>query len=558
MINVLQNQSRLQSSYAVGYQTTPQLGTISTFDPNYYTAKVLLQPGDVLTNDIPVITSLSGNNWGISTPPVPGQMCVVIFIGGSPNNGVVVGLGYNDDYRPMPTPAGEIWLVHQSGASIKFTNDGKLLVDGNEELNIQAKAIAVSIQEALELIAKNITLNAQQKIDISSQDEVDVTATNLIKLKAQDIQIIKGGLQIDLDELVDGAVMALSSPTQDGDIMSQVAEINNKIDIINNRQSLADTNTAILETKLAQSACTAFNTPDAAIIESEISDLTKNAEKAYDELYSVLAPQSQKAISVDEKIASSEQSGLISKINELQKQLDELKAQIPQSSLSNDAYILSQLKNLQAQQYNEKEYSGLILAQSLEKRNIIEPHSNYPNSGWADILGDLNVRGTGGASPAWTTFRNGINAYSFSASSLQEIWINFHMPHDYMIGTMIYPHVHWSTTGTNTGSVVWRMEYTFARGYSIEAFPATATTTITQAFTGTAYTHMIAEPAEGAGLLLANLEPDTLILCRFYRDAANPADTQTQAAFVFNIDLHYQTEGFTTNERNRPFTKRRR
>jgi phage baseplate assembly protein V len=167
MINILQNQMRMQSGYTVNQQATPQLGTISTFDPNYYTAKVLLQPGDVLTNDIPVLTAVAGNGWGIFIPPVPGQMCVVIFQGGDPNNGVVVGLGFNDTNRPLPTPAGEIWLVHESGASIKLTNDGKIIINNTAAIEVgdQGQALKKLLTEAFVELYNNHTHGASPPPD---------------------------------------------------------------------------------------------------------------------------------------------------------------------------------------------------------------------------------------------------------------------------------------------------------------------------------------------------------------------------------------------------------
>lgn len=179
-------------------------------------------------------------------------------------------------------------------------------------------------------------------------------------------------------------------------------------------------------------------------------------------------------------------------------------------------------------------------------------------AGWVDLLGPISQGKIAGANvPNWAVFRGGISAYSFSATAMNEVWLAFHVPHDYLPASMLYPHVHWSTTGTNTGVVRWGVEYTSARGYGIEAFPAPTTVYIEQAGSGVAYQHMIAEPAEGLGIVIPNLEPDSLILIRLFRDGAAGSDTQTDPAFGLFMDLHYQSDGMLTNERNRTFTKKR-
>lgn len=179
-------------------------------------------------------------------------------------------------------------------------------------------------------------------------------------------------------------------------------------------------------------------------------------------------------------------------------------------------------------------------------------------AGWNDYLSSLSAGKVAGANvPTWSLLRDGLYANSFSASAMNEVWINFHILHDYAPGTMFYPHIHWTTAGTNAGVVRWGLEYTFARGYGFESFPASTTVYLQQAATGTAYRHMIAEATEGNGVLIPTLETDGILMVRVFRDAANAADTCTDAAFGLFVDMHYQSDGMLTNERNRTFTKKR-
>jgi hypothetical protein len=174
-----------------------------------------------------------------------------------------------------------------------------------------------------------------------------------------------------------------------------------------------------------------------------------------------------------------------------------------------------------------------------------------PTFGYRDITGDITVRGSGAADPAWATFRGVLNAFEFSATVEKECWIVFHVPHDYVPGTDIYLHAHWSNAAAvpNTGNIVWGFDYSYAKGYNQEVFPAPTTITVTQAGHATRYMHQIAETA---AITIAGMEVDGLILVRVYRKAADGADTLTDTAFLFTADIHYQSTNIGTKAKNGP------
>ena len=176
-----------------------------------------------------------------------------------------------------------------------------------------------------------------------------------------------------------------------------------------------------------------------------------------------------------------------------------------------------------------------------------------PTFGFRDIIGQIELRGSGANDPTFSTYTGtALRAYHFSASVMQECFFVYHIPHDYVPGTDIYFHMHWSNAAAtpNTGDVIWGFEYTYARGYNQQAFPATSTVTVTQACPATRYQHSIAETA---AVTIANLEVDGLILVRAYRDAAAGGDTCTDAVFGHTADVHYQSTGMATKNRNYPF-----
>lgn len=185
-------------------------------------------------------------------------------------------------------------------------------------------------------------------------------------------------------------------------------------------------------------------------------------------------------------------------------------------------------------------------------------------SGWNDLVADVQVRG-GLYQPEFKNFRDGIWAYAFSPTTMNECYAAFHVRHDYIAGTMVYPHVHWSVNTTSTGTVRWGVEYTLARRSDYGA-DGSGTNTGTIAFGATQtlyldhniaaneqYEHHVNEAADGAGIPGTQLQEDALILCRFFRDAEHVNDTFPDDIFLLTVDIHYQCNSLATPLRYAPF-----
>lgn len=173
--------------------------------------------------------------------------------------------------------------------------------------------------------------------------------------------------------------------------------------------------------------------------------------------------------------------------------------------------------------------------------------------GWDDLTADLASGKVAGSNvPAWSQFRNGIYAYEFSATVLKEIWITFHVNHNYKDGTNVYPHIHWSPTTTDTGVVRWGFEYTVAKGHDQQAFPATQTVYVEHTVSSNKqYQHIISEVVDGDAF--SAFEPDSLILMRIFRDGGHANDTFPAAVHAFTADIHFQGDGQFTANKEFPF-----
>jgi hypothetical protein len=182
-----------------------------------------------------------------------------------------------------------------------------------------------------------------------------------------------------------------------------------------------------------------------------------------------------------------------------------------------------------------------------------------PTFGYRDLLGDVKVLSPGANDPIVAVFRDAIRAFSFSNAVMNECFMFFHIPHDYVPGSDIFIHTHWSQNVVDSGGaagvpgvVKWSFEVSYAKGHDQAAFPASFTTYVTQTASGTQYRHMLAEVQLSAASPSAvqidsdDLEPDGIILVRCFRDPGDGADTLNQVPFLHYVDIHYQSSNIAT------------
>lgn len=167
--------------------------------------------------------------------------------------------------------------------------------------------------------------------------------------------------------------------------------------------------------------------------------------------------------------------------------------------------------------------------------------------GWKDLKTDLLATPGGGTAPTLTAFGPSGNLKALAFTNGDEVFFTFHTPHDIKAGSTMYPHVHWTTSGTSTAVVNWQLDYSLAIGHNQVGgdFPAPSTINLAEAASGTAWRHMVTE--DGTGITAP--EPDSLIVCRLVRSSATNGDT----VFGMNVDWHYQTDRHATKNRTPDF-----
>lgn len=123
-----------------GQAGVARFGLVSSFDPAAYAARILLQPENVLTGWLPVVSPWVGAGWGMAAPLVPGAQVLVIAQEGDAEQGVVMGAIWSTVDAPLPAPAGELWLRHRSGSLIKLLNDGTITLQA-AQVNVMGNLV---------------------------------------------------------------------------------------------------------------------------------------------------------------------------------------------------------------------------------------------------------------------------------------------------------------------------------------------------------------------------------------------------------------------------------
>lgn len=138
MMGALQNQMRMQALMASQLLSPPRVGLVTSYDPDNFAVKVSLQPSGTETGWMPIVTSLSGNGFGIYAGPSQDDQAVVVFQEGSVEVGFCIGFLPSTVDQPPNVPAGEILVQHTSGALLHFLADGSVQLTAPAGLKIAA------------------------------------------------------------------------------------------------------------------------------------------------------------------------------------------------------------------------------------------------------------------------------------------------------------------------------------------------------------------------------------------------------------------------------------
>lgn len=191
--------------------------------------------------------------------------------------------------------------------------------------------------------------------------------------------------------------------------------------------------------------------------------------------------------------------------------------------------------------------TDIVVADAIDGQNgSFKSNDDYI---WNDLKDPFVVRAVqGGNNPTWDTFFNNIQGLKFSGTTMNQVWCDFHIEHDIAKNTKIYPHVHWMPTSNNSGTVRWGFEYTIAKSHGQQQFPSTTTVYSTTTINSNSiWLNSIGEVSDNDAILSNDIEPDSIIKMRIFRDATN--DTYPDYVAAWQADIHYQVARLGTRNR---------
>ena len=178
-----------------------------------------------------------------------------------------------------------------------------------------------------------------------------------------------------------------------------------------------------------------------------------------------------------------------------------------------------------------------------------------------DVYSDYVVNGLdldhpgGSAAPSLLILRDGFYQHAFNGTSqINEGHFTIHTLHDLKPNTDMTVHIHWShNNAAPSGNVKWNVAYSLAKG-NFGTFGAATNLSVTQAAGAQYYHHITNDDSMVINGTSGQIEPDTIIILKIWRDPSDVADTFADYAFLLNIDIHYIKSRVGTTERNRPYT----
>jgi hypothetical protein len=194
----------------------------------------------------------------------------------------------------------------------------------------------------------------------------------------------------------------------------------------------------------------------------------------------------------------------------------------------------------------------------------IQVDTSSPTYPWRDLLGDQFSKNTGGTKPLLTTYNVDIDAWQFSDGD--EAFLTYHIPHDYVLGTDIHLHIHWSqnNAGATGGTIDFKYFAIYAKAYNQVSGSTFTSTPKTDTFSSIDIndgdsglhqyqqflTEVVISAATATGALFDrdDFEPDGVIELTLEMDANNLTGTPSDP-FIHYVDIHYQSTGIGTKDK---------
>lgn len=174
--------------------------------------------------------------------------------------------------------------------------------------------------------------------------------------------------------------------------------------------------------------------------------------------------------------------------------------------------------------------------------------------GWDDLVAPMEIQAGSPDAPSLTEWMDHMWLPEFNHTNDLAVLGKFHVNHQYKLGTMMYPHLHFSPNDDAVSGVVRLVfRYKLARRHdSTGQVKFTNAVELALDFTiplNSAGTHFVAEVPEGFGIPSTHIEPDMMILMETFRRATHPNDTFDGSIWAMTHDIHYECDRIATPNR---------
>lgn len=166
---------------------------------------------------------------------------------------------------------------------------------------------------------------------------------------------------------------------------------------------------------------------------------------------------------------------------------------------------------------------------------------DYQDIFWDDLRIPGSATQTGASAPDLELFGPSgtlrVLTFAGTGATVEQTFFQIQIPHSYLIGSTIAPHVHWSPTNANAGTVVWQLEYSWA---SIDGtFGAPTTIEAIDPSDGVAWKHQV---APFSAIIGTGKGISSMLVCRLFRNPGHASDNYESDAAFLEFDFHIQSE----------------
>lgn len=129
----------------------------------------------------------------------------------------------------------------------------------------------------------------------------------------------------------------------------------------------------------------------------------------------------------------------------------------------------------------------------------------------------------------------------FSATKTETIFHQFQMPHGWILGSTVYPHVHWAKTSSAAGNIYWEFGYKLVPvgGIKPGSWSTLASSTPTLTDNNTSGEHLT---TDCGSITPSSLGLSGIIVSYLSRVGGNVADTYGGDVEFLEVDIHYQLD----------------